>query len=349
MIEAICLGQRTAGRPCSSCTMTPSAAGCWCVPSSERVAEPSRPVTAERGFASRRCSPDVMLLDVEMPELDGYGVLAAMQALPTCPPTPVAMISGVEDRNAVMRIGGLRPATSQVPARCRRRRINCLTSDYLRYEPLPGHPPSSEPLASPASAARPALTTVVTSRRGPSARRADPGPETRPPPRRRLPSGRTQPRRHRMRHPPRPRSVTPAQPVPKTPDRLDPYAQFRRVGVDRAHAASPLSAGVPRACDRRSSIRAGGALEVHVRSSADVVNCLGAVGTVRVCRLRPRRPRLYTGSPARPHCESSTFRPAETWPVTRAMPSHAAPPLFARRDRNGPSLGGCLWLIARVP
>jgi class 3 adenylate cyclase len=47
--------------------------------------------------------PDVMLLDVEMPELDGYGVLTAMKDLPFVSHIPVVMISGVDGEDAVVR------------------------------------------------------------------------------------------------------------------------------------------------------------------------------------------------------------------------------------------------------
>lgn len=47
--------------------------------------------------------PDVMLLDVVMPELDGFGVLAAIKELPFVAGTPVIMISGVDDQDAVVR------------------------------------------------------------------------------------------------------------------------------------------------------------------------------------------------------------------------------------------------------
>lgn len=47
--------------------------------------------------------PDVMLLDIKMPELDGFGVLAAMKDMPRVAATPVIMISAVEEQDAVVR------------------------------------------------------------------------------------------------------------------------------------------------------------------------------------------------------------------------------------------------------
>ena len=47
--------------------------------------------------------PDVMLLDIKMPELDGYGVLTAMKDMPRVSSTPVIMISAVEEQEAVVR------------------------------------------------------------------------------------------------------------------------------------------------------------------------------------------------------------------------------------------------------
>lgn len=47
--------------------------------------------------------PDLMLLDVEMPGLDGFGVLAAMQDLPALSRTPVVLISPADDGDAVIR------------------------------------------------------------------------------------------------------------------------------------------------------------------------------------------------------------------------------------------------------
>lgn len=51
----------------------------------------------------RDVEPDVMLLDIVMPLLDGFGVLAAMKDMPTVSGTPVVMISGLEDQDAVVR------------------------------------------------------------------------------------------------------------------------------------------------------------------------------------------------------------------------------------------------------
>jgi DNA-binding response OmpR family regulator len=47
--------------------------------------------------------PDVMLLDVSMQGLDGFGVLAAMQDLPVVSATPVVMLSGPGDLAAALR------------------------------------------------------------------------------------------------------------------------------------------------------------------------------------------------------------------------------------------------------
>lgn len=47
--------------------------------------------------------PDVMLLDIAMPVLDGYGVLAAMKDLPAVASTPVVVISGIEEQDAIVR------------------------------------------------------------------------------------------------------------------------------------------------------------------------------------------------------------------------------------------------------
>jgi DNA-binding response OmpR family regulator len=47
--------------------------------------------------------PDLMLLDVTLPELDGFGVLAAMKDLPLVASTPVVMLSVGDESATVLR------------------------------------------------------------------------------------------------------------------------------------------------------------------------------------------------------------------------------------------------------
>jgi adenylate cyclase len=47
--------------------------------------------------------PDVMLLDVMMPELDGFGVLTEMKTIPSVAATPVVMISSLEGQEGILR------------------------------------------------------------------------------------------------------------------------------------------------------------------------------------------------------------------------------------------------------
>lgn len=51
----------------------------------------------------REHEPDVMLLDIVMPRLDGLGVLAEMKEFSLVAATPVIMISGLDDQDAVIR------------------------------------------------------------------------------------------------------------------------------------------------------------------------------------------------------------------------------------------------------
>ena len=64
-------------------------------------------VTAENGreaLEKMRSEPvDLVLLDIMMPELDGYGVLAEMSADVSLRGIPVVMISAIEDVNSVVR------------------------------------------------------------------------------------------------------------------------------------------------------------------------------------------------------------------------------------------------------
>jgi two-component system, cell cycle response regulator len=55
----------------------------------------------------RGLRPDLVLLDVMLPELDGMGVLQAMRSDPECAPLPVVIISSAADREAVMKMVGL--------------------------------------------------------------------------------------------------------------------------------------------------------------------------------------------------------------------------------------------------
>src|ERR671931_2237332 len=65
-------------------------------------------VTAiDNGFAALSAleseRPDVVLLDIEMPGLDGIEVLSRMKADATLRHIPVLMISGVEDEGSIVR------------------------------------------------------------------------------------------------------------------------------------------------------------------------------------------------------------------------------------------------------
>jgi adenylate cyclase len=50
-----------------------------------------------------KASPDVVLLDVLMPGIDGFGVLEAMKSTPALADIPVVMISSLEDREGIAR------------------------------------------------------------------------------------------------------------------------------------------------------------------------------------------------------------------------------------------------------
>ena len=56
--------------------------------------------------AAGELQPDVVLLDVVMPEIDGFEVLAQMQADSELRHIPVIMISGVDDTDAIVRCLG---------------------------------------------------------------------------------------------------------------------------------------------------------------------------------------------------------------------------------------------------
>lgn len=64
-------------------------------------------ISAENGveaLAALRAQPvDLMLLDIEMPVMDGFGVLTGMRAEPGLMDIPVIVISAVEDMDAIVR------------------------------------------------------------------------------------------------------------------------------------------------------------------------------------------------------------------------------------------------------
>src|ERR1700758_5872808 len=64
-------------------------------------------VTAENGREAlekmRKRPVDLVLLDIMMPELDGYGVLEELRTDPALRDVPVVMISAIEDINSVVR------------------------------------------------------------------------------------------------------------------------------------------------------------------------------------------------------------------------------------------------------
>lgn len=65
----------------------------------------------------RATPPDLILLDIVMPELDGWGVLRALQADPTLATIPVVIISGhaIGDEAQVRAWGAVRLLTKPFP------------------------------------------------------------------------------------------------------------------------------------------------------------------------------------------------------------------------------------------
>jgi len=65
-----------------------------------------RIVEAENGYQAmdilRSCNVDLVLLDIQMPELDGIAVLRQLKSDPDLRPVPVIVISGVEDISSVV-------------------------------------------------------------------------------------------------------------------------------------------------------------------------------------------------------------------------------------------------------
>ncbi len=55
-------------------------------------------------YIQRHQSPDLILLDYEMPDLDGYDVMQWLHGTPQTANIPIIFLTGVNDRESVMRI-----------------------------------------------------------------------------------------------------------------------------------------------------------------------------------------------------------------------------------------------------
>ena len=56
---------------------------------------------AQAVMACTRAQPDLVLLDANMPHLDGYAVLATLRAMRHCANIPVVMMTGLDDANSI--------------------------------------------------------------------------------------------------------------------------------------------------------------------------------------------------------------------------------------------------------
>ncbi len=87
---------------------------------------------------ARRLQPDVITLDVMMPELDGWSVLSALKADPELAAIPVIMLTIVDDRRMGFTLG----ATDYLTKPVDRQRLAALVG---RYQPSP-HNSEAEPI-----------------------------------------------------------------------------------------------------------------------------------------------------------------------------------------------------------
>ena len=60
-------------------------------------------------YIQRHQSPDLILLDYEMPDLDGYDVMQWLHGTPQTANIPIIFLTGVNDRESVMRIAKHKP------------------------------------------------------------------------------------------------------------------------------------------------------------------------------------------------------------------------------------------------
>jgi CheY-like chemotaxis protein len=70
--------------------------------------EQGREIEAVR-YLKNNTPPDLILLDYEMPDLDGYDVMRLLHGTPQTSEIPIIFLTGVDDRDSVMRVVNLKP------------------------------------------------------------------------------------------------------------------------------------------------------------------------------------------------------------------------------------------------
>lgn len=60
-------------------------------------------------YLKNNTPPDLILLDYEMPDLDGYDVMRLLHGTPQTSEIPIIFLTGVDDRDSVMRVVNLKP------------------------------------------------------------------------------------------------------------------------------------------------------------------------------------------------------------------------------------------------
>ena len=60
-------------------------------------------------YLKNNTPPDLILLDYEMPDLDGYDVMRLLHGTPQTSEIPIIFLTGVDDRASVMRVVNLKP------------------------------------------------------------------------------------------------------------------------------------------------------------------------------------------------------------------------------------------------
>jgi DNA-binding response OmpR family regulator len=100
----------------------------------ETVNDPTRALAVARDF-----SPDVILLDVMMPGMDGGELAARLQAIPKLKDTPIVFLTAAVKRNEITshqgRIGGLPFIAKPVDFR---ELVDCIENQLRRSPMMPG-------------------------------------------------------------------------------------------------------------------------------------------------------------------------------------------------------------------